>query len=239
MLEEKNVVTKQEIKELINKTERKIDVTDEAVELICEAMNDPEFDGFKFSETMITYQNVLDNCKGSLVDYINAIKFCSYLDANEGNYTDAYIKTFFKRDFVQDRYKFPTGSEEYKQLTSASARYRKTKMVVAIMTQSQVPFHILFQGYRYKAINRLVYEMDNAHLPKDRINAAKEILNFTAPPENYKIEIDLNKKEDNVIDRYENALKKLVEEQSNLISNGKDIKSVANVNIVEAQIVDE
>lgn len=35
------------------------------------------------------------------------------------------------------------------------------------------------------------------------------------------------------------TLKKLVEEQSNLISNGKDIKSVANVNIVEAQMVDE
>lgn len=54
-------------------------------------------------------------------------------------------QTFFKRDFVQDRYKFLLEVEEYKQLTSASARYRKTKMVVAIMTQSQVPFHILFR----------------------------------------------------------------------------------------------
>ena len=85
-------MSKEEISLLFDKIDRKVKVTDEAVTLIHEAINDPEFDGFKFTETMVTYQNVLEGGNGSLVDYLNAIKFCSYLESNEGNYTDAYIK---------------------------------------------------------------------------------------------------------------------------------------------------
>lgn len=231
-------ISKEEIALLFSKIDRKIEVTDEAVDIIHEAMNDPEFDGFKFSETMVTYQNVLEGGRGSLVDYLNAVKFCSYMESNEGNCTDAYIKTFWNRDFVQDRVNSPTGSPEYKQITSAATRYRKSKLVVAILTQSQIPFYILFQGYREKAMNRLVYEMDNAHLSKDRIAAAKEVLANSTPPDELQIKLDFGNSKENIVDRYEKAMQRMVEEQAKLISKGGDVKGIANAKVVEAEVVE-
>lgn len=229
---------KEEISSLFSKLDKKISVTDEAVEIIHEAINTPEFDGFKFTETMVTYQNVLEGTSGSLVDYLNAVKFCSFLEANDGNYTDAYIKTFWKRDFIQSRKNAPTNSVEYKQITSAATRYRKSKMVVSILTQSQVPFYILFQGYREKAMKRLVYEMDNAALPKDRINAAKEVLAASTPPEELQVKVDFNEDKENIVDRYEKAMQKMVEAQRNMINAGAKIEDITNVEIVETEVLE-
>ena len=116
----KQEITKEKLQELFRSNNRKINITDEALDLINQAVNDPVFDGFKLMETMITYQNVLEGSNAPLVDYINAIKFTSFLEANEGNYTDAYIKTFWSRDFIQDRVYASTDSDEYKQITSAA-----------------------------------------------------------------------------------------------------------------------
>ena len=237
----KQEITKEKLQELFRSNNRKINITDEALDLINQAVNDPVFDGFKLMETMVTYQNVLEGSNAPLVDYINAIKFTSFLEANEGNYTDAYIKTFWSRDFIQDRVYASTDSDEYKQITSAANRYRKSKLVTKIITQSEIPFYILFQGYRYKALNRLVYEMEHAHLPKDRINAADKVLQHTAPPEEMKLQLDLGVKdnENNIVAQYEKAMQRLATEQRLAIKNSANADEVVNVKLVEAEIVDE
>lgn len=210
----------------INK--KKFIVTDEALDLVNESISNPEFDGFKFIDTMITYQSALANDRVNFLEYINAIRFCAFLEANEGNITDAYIKAFIHRDFVKTRYTQDTNSEAYRQLASAAARYRKSPVVINILTQAEVPLYLMFQGYRYKAVQRLVYEMEKAPLAKDRVMAADKLLFHLKPPENLKIELDVGVKQDNIVNQYESMLENMVKEQKKLLANGMDLKSVAN-----------
>ena len=81
---------------------KEMKVSDEAVRIINEMISDPEFDGHRLKETMQQYQDALLNKQTvNLEHYANAIRFCSYLETNGGNATQAYIKTFKHRDFVK------------------------------------------------------------------------------------------------------------------------------------------
>jgi hypothetical protein len=78
----------------------------------------------------------------------------------------------------------PTTSQKYTELTSAASRYRRSKIVVDILTLAAVPFELMFTGMRYKAVGLLFNEMKTADYAKDRINAAKELLAATKGPDN-------------------------------------------------------
>lgn len=94
-------ITAENIYEWFDKSVKdKVIITDEAIALIKKSIDDPSFDGFRFIDTMITYQHAITNTKTNLEDYLNAIRFCSFLEVNEGNATKAYIQTFSHREFV-------------------------------------------------------------------------------------------------------------------------------------------
>ena len=59
---------------------KKNTITEETVKLINDAMNDPQFSGEEFINTMLDYQNVLATSSASFKEYVNAIKFCAYLE---------------------------------------------------------------------------------------------------------------------------------------------------------------
>ena len=225
---------------------RKLTVTDEVVKLVNESIDDPIYDGAKFVDTVITYKNVLDDLDSSykvtLEDYINAIRFCSYLEAYRGRIKDAYQAAFAHRDFVKNNRDCPVGSKEYKNIDYAAQRYRKTPLVSKILAQSEIPLYLMYQGYRYAAVETLAEEMRTAKLSKDRISAADRLLVHLKPPEG----IDINVKvgsgtdtRDSIVSTYERAMAQLVEQQRALIMNGGDIKQIANAKIVDADIVDD
>ena len=178
---------------------RKNTITDEIVEIINKSQDDPEFQGESLLQTAITYENVMMNNKAGIKEYIDAIRFCAYLISLEDNYTEAYKKTFSYRDFVKNRLDATPDSSKYRELTNAASRYRRSKLVVDLLTFSQVPLDILFSGYRYKAIGVLANEMETAAYSRDRIAAAKELLLAVKGPENKKIELDIGIKESSAI----------------------------------------
>lgn len=229
-------VTAAKLKELFPK--KKGTITEELVGLINEVQSEPEFNGSKFVDTLYTYQNVMLKNSGNMEQYIDAIRFCAYVEAGN-NSIDAYKKTFIRRDFVQNRLRVGTQSPEYKELTSATTRFRKSPMVVDILTQADVPLYLMFQGERYRAVAKLVEEMDNATYSKDRINAAKAVLENVKPPDNIQIEMDIGVKESDAIAELRRATQELASKQLSEIKSGGSVKTIAESTIVEAEIADE
>ena len=139
-------VTKADLQNAI--PDRKNAITDELVDLINQIQTEPEFQGETMMQTMITYQNALKGARVSMRAYVNAIRFCAYLVSMDDNYTEAYKRTFYDTDFVKVRANVSTSDPRYAELTSAASRYRRSKLVVDILTLSQVPLDMLFAGYR-------------------------------------------------------------------------------------------
>lgn len=214
-------------------------ITDETVELISAANNDPNFNGDEFLNTMYDYENVMYKNKASLKEYITALKFCAYLEAEGDNYTEAYKRARANDEFVIARRDADTSSDQYRELTYAASRYRKTPMVRDILTQADMPLYLMFQGARYKAVKTLADEMIGAAYSKDRINAADKLLTHVKPPENAKIELDIGVQTENIIDRYESMINDLVKTQRQQIADGGDLKDVTNVDIIHKEHIED
>lgn len=171
--------------------EKKKTITPELVDMLNAANNDPSFNGDEFIEQMITYKSIMLDGQHSFKDYINALKFCAFLEATD-NATEAYKKARATDQFVIERANAPTDSVGYRELTSVASRYRRDSMLVKkILTQSDMPLYLMFQGARYKAVTVLANEMETAPLSRDRISAAKELLANVKPPENVQVEIGI------------------------------------------------
>lgn len=199
---------------------KKNTVTQEAVDIINNSLNDPEFQGESLLQTASIYESVLKGSRASIPEYLNAIRFCSYMITNGSNYTEAYKKVFIDRDFVQNRINLPTDSPQYGELTSAASRYRRTKLVTDILTASQVPLDLIFTGQRYKAISVLADVMEHGKYDRDRVNAAKELLAATKGPENLKIELDVGVKEDSAVQQLNDQLGQMAARQMAMLEAG-------------------
>lgn len=214
-------------------------ITPELVELINTANNDPEFNGNEFIDTMITYQGVMNKNKASIEDFVKAVKFCAYLEAEEGNYTQAYIKSRMGEEFVMARMNQPTDSSLYKQLTYAASRYRSQSPIVRdLLIQASMPEHLLYRSARHAAFGTLYTEMTTAQYSKDRINAADKLLVHTAPPQEIKMELDIGVKEDSIIDKYKSMINELVSTQKEKIVAGGDLKAITNIAIIKTDSSD-
>lgn len=200
---------------------RKNSVTQEIVDIFNESLNQPEFQGEELLQSAITYEKVLQGVGGvGLKDYINALRFCAYLVTVDDNYTEAYTKTFYMRDFVKERVGADTKSVEYRELTTAASRYRKSRLVVDILTVSQVPLDMMFTGARYKAVAVLADRMENSRLDRDKINAAKELLAATKGPEHVKMALDVGVQENSATQNLMDQLTAIAVRQRGLIESG-------------------
>jgi hypothetical protein len=222
---------------------RKNSVTQEAVDIINKAINDPEFQGESLLHTAINYESVLQRNRASIPEYLNAIRFCSYMISNDDNFTEAYKKVFWERDFVKERANAPTESTKYKELTSAASRYRKSKLVVDILTVSQVPLDLMFTGARMKAAGVLAELMMTAKYDKDRIAAADKLLQHTAGPETRKIELELGVKQDSAVQQLNEQLALMAAKQKAMLEVDagklKDFGAMkVQADIIDAEIIE-
>lgn len=216
-------------------------VTQEAVDIINSSVNDPEFQGESLLQTASIYESVLKGSRASVPEYLNAIRFCAYMMTNEENYTEAYKKVFMDRDFVKQRMMLPTDSPKYAELTSAASRYRRTKLVVDILTVSQVPLDMIFSGYRYKALGVLAEIMIDGRYDRDRVSAAKELLAATRS-ESTKIALEIGPSAGAVSmqEQLDKQLTALARNQQLLLEAGHSIvdvqKTGVNLDIIEGSL---
>ena len=234
-------VTKEQILEHF--PEKSKTVTDELVTLINQAQEDPQFDVLTMFDQMISYKDVMYNNSGSMTDYVNAIKFCSYLEVCDDNYTQAYIRTFSYRDAVKSRMHMPTSSKEYKELTSMASQYRRTPMVISILTISDAPLRLLTRGLQFKALKVLADEMITAYHSKDRITAADKLLVHSRAQEEKtgKVEINIGmgaeatKQHNSILEQLQETAKL----QKALLEQGLDISQVQKLGIKREEIIED
>lgn len=218
---------------------KKRTITEETAQIINDANGDPTFNGDEFMSTLIDYQNVMASCSGSMREYINAVKFCAYLEAESYNITEAYRRARSADDFVKARIGVATDSAEYKELTSAASRYHKTPMVRQILTQSDMPLYLMFQGARYQAVSVLADQMMNARFDKDRINAADKLLLHVKPPENVQIELDIGVKENSAVQQLNDQLAQLASSQKvHLEAGSTELGTLGSMKVRDSDILD-
>ena len=181
-------VTLEELKQKF--PSKKNTITEETVDAVNEVMAHQDFDGRTFLEHLVDYQHCMIDGRVGFGEFLNAMKFCAYLESTS-NLVEAYKKARSQDAFVQERMNAPTDSVAYSELSSAASRYRRSKLVRQILTQSDMPLYLMFQGERYKAVAVLAREMQTAAYSRDRISAAKELLAAVKPPENVQIELGI------------------------------------------------
>lgn len=216
-------------------------ITDETVEMLNEALSNPDFDSALFLDQLVDYQSVMQDTSASFQEYINAVKFCAYLETN-CTITEAYKKARANDKFVQDRWNAPSNSAEYNELTNAASRYRKSKVVRQLLMQSDMPLYLMFQAERYKAVMVLAKEMTDAAYSKDRISAAKELLAAVKTPDNIQIElgVGLSKQAQDIQTQLFEQLAQISAVQHARLVSGEAITAVQRVGIktdfVEAEV---
>ncbi len=236
------LVTLEDVKKVMPAKSKAI--TQEAVDIINASRNDPEFQGESLLKTACIYESVLKGARATLPEYLNAIRFCAYISTEQSSYVEAYKKVFQDRDFVKERWDLATDDTKYIELCSAASRYRKTKLVVDILTASQVPLDMIFSGYRYKAIGVLADIMQTSKYDRDKINAAKELLAATKGADNVKIELDVGVQETSAVAQLNEQLAEMAAKQKMMLEAGaSDLKDFGSMKVVEeieeGEVVDE
>lgn len=219
---------------------RKNAITQELVDVLNEVKDEAEFQGEPLLNTAVVYEKLMINNKASVREFVDAIRFCAYLVTMDDNYTEAYKKTFYYRDFVKERISADTKSIKYAELTSAASRYRRNnKLVADLLVYSQAPLEIMFLGWRYKAVGVLADTMMNAKLDRDKINAAKELLVATKGPETKRIELDIGVKESSAIASLNEQLSVMAGKQVMLLESGaRELSDFGSLKPKQEDVVD-
>lgn len=219
---------------------RKNAITQELVDVLNEVKDEAEFQGEPLLNTAVVYEKLMINNKASVREFVDAIRFCAYLVTMDDNYTEAYKKTFYYRDFVKERISADTKSIKYAELTSAASRYRRNnKLVADLLVYSQAPLEIMFLGWRYKAVGVLADTMMNAKLDRDKINAAKELLVATKGPETKRIELDIGVKENSAIASLNEQLSVMAGTQVMLLESGaRELSDFGSLKPKQEDVVD-
>ena len=194
-------------------------VTQEIVDIINKVQEEPEFQGESLVQTMVTYQSVLQKAKVGIKEYISAIRFCAYLISMDDNYTEAYKRTYYDRKFVKDRVTLDTSDPRYGELTSAASRYRRSKLVVDILTLSQVPMELMFAGLRYKAVGVLANVMMTAKYDRDKVAAATQLL-LATKSDNIKVDLDIKVSENSAVTDLRTQLAQMAATQTAYLQSG-------------------
>ena len=220
--------------------QRKGAITYELAELVNEANSSEDFSGDEFIDTLISYKDVMIDGSYGLKEYITAVKFCAYLVAEDDNNVEAYKRARADEDFVKERLSAKAGTPEYNVLSSAASRYRQSKIVRSILTASQMPLYLMFQGERYRAVEVLANEMRTAAYSKDRIAAADKLLTHVKPPDNLQVELAIGPNKE-AIDLSAQLSKQLAESvalQRSLLERGVDLKEATKLGIKLNDVVD-
>ena len=224
-------VTKEQLQKAF--PSKKSAITDELVEIFNKSQSEPEFQGESLLQTAITYEQVMQNNRMSIREYVDAIRFCAYMISVDDNITEAYIKTFSYRPFVYEKMHMPKDSPEYGAIMAAASRYRKENRAVRdILSLSQVPFELMFGGARMKAVMVLADIMENGRFDRDRINAAKELLAATkSDTQKVTLEVGPNAAAVGMMQSLNDQLAKMAEVQQQQLLNGGCIKDVQKIGI--------
>lgn len=204
-------------------------VNQKLVDTVNQLVQDPEMREI-YRENLLSYTNVLDKGKFKLTSYLDAVRYVSYKLLGETN-IKSYIKTFPQK---YTNWK-ATGVKDA-DIAKYVHGYNKSKLVNLIWEQSMVPFHVINQDARQKALNVQIELMMNANSEKVRSEAANSVLNHLTPPASNKMELEISHKDTNELKDLRNAVQDLATAQKQAINSGiMSAKEVAHSVVIEGE----
>jgi len=223
-------LTREQLRQAAPKSLRH-NITDELVKTVNDLTFDPEI-AEEYRDNVMGYLDVLADGRWKFSDYINAVKYVSYKLRGD-TAMQAYTKTFPERVSRL----LAKGQYDYSGWVTS---YSKSKLLIEIINRSMIPTHILNADIYQKAINIQAQLMVTAKSEKVQTDAANSLLNHLRPPENTKLEIDMNIKQQDGIGELTKATLELVKAQKLSIESGaRTAKDIAHsAVIVEGEVID-
>lgn len=223
-----------------NFPERRQTITQEHVDMLNKATEDPEFNLQMMLDEMVSYKDVMLNNSMTMTNYLRAVKFVSYLPQTKWNVTEAYRKAFPDDGVVQRAYGKPSTDPAYEVLVSQATRYSRTPGVKQLQVQSDLPLDYMLMGERMKMLAVLSEEATTANYSKDRITAADKFLTHTKTIETANIKMEIGPTSDsvNLQSVLENQLSAMMKVQKMQLEAGMPIENVQKIG-VNLEEVDE
>ena len=194
--------------------------------------------------TLLEYRNLLEHTKNkSLSELLMGIKYVSYIHSGE-NVLEAYCKSHSFYKHIQEYMLGTLDKQEKQKLKEALEReatiYSKSQFILKLTNTLDFPLHLLYNGYRYQAIESLRKDMMNSPRAQDRITAADKLLTHLNPNVTQtNVNIRIGEDSKSLIDTYQEALAMLANKKLEMIDSGKNLKEVTNLHIHENVIEGE
>ena len=201
--------------------------TDELADLINQISTDPLV-AEQIRDNFLSYTSVLKEGKYKVEDYLNAVAYCSYKLMGDSN-QDAYFKTFPQRYA-----NLMAAGRTPKEISSYVSAYAKGQLVNKIMEQTLVPSWVLNQ-HMYQAALKTQFNLmnDGSVSAKVRSDAADSLLNHLSKPKEAGPLINIDLAESSGMNELKDAMKKMAEQQQQLIHAGMATKEIAAQDIVD------
>lgn len=175
------------------------------------------------------YIHVIQGGKYKAMDYLNAVKFCTFILAGYNN-KDAYYLAFPDR-----ARKFVANAVQPKDIQNLVNGYKRGKLVKTILEQSITPSWIVNQDVYQDAINAQYKLMKTAKSEMVRQNAAACLISELSPPKETKMSIGVSEGSKDTLDSLTSAIRQYSELQSRSLNSGNStLKDVAHSQIVDA-----
>ncbi len=230
----KDQLSLQELRNAVPKKSKNT-VTQELVDTINQMAYDEEFMQ-DYRNNILGYVGILKDGRYKVTDYLNAVRYVSFRLMGNNKIT-SYIKTF------PDRYeKFLLKGASAKTISSYSTSYSKGELVIQLLEQSMVPVYIMNQDMFQEALNKQKSIMNNDEASfKVQSDAANSLLTHLKPPEEKKVDIQIDVKQHSYIDDLRKSAEEFAEKQVNSIAAGeKTAQEIAHSkHVIEHEPEDE
>jgi hypothetical protein len=194
--------------------------TDDFVAKINSLGGDPDA-AERIRENFVGFATVLKDGKFKTQDYLNAVTYVSFKLMNCTN-IEAWQKTFPKRhaDLV-------ARNAPQKDQSAIAAAYHRTKLVAAILEQSLIPVHVMCHDIYMEAIRTQARLMKTASSEFVQTQAAASLIQALKTPEVKKHQLQIDVAESSGMAEMREAMKKMAEQQQEMIAAGVPIKQIA------------
>lgn len=229
MVASPNAMTLEQFKEALPDQMKK-NINIDVVNGINSLLSDPDM-AEQYRDNLLGYTHVMKEGKFKLTSYVSAVKYVTQKLAGKNN-QDAYMATFPDKwaDWVQR-------GVSSKDISSYVSVYNSSKLVNLVLEQTLVPNWILNQDIRQKAINHLSTLMVSAQSEKVQAEAAIGLLTHLKMPEKLKVQLDLEVKENSVMDQLQKASLGLAERMQAMVATGTwSAQDLLDEKVIEGEV---
>lgn len=212
-------------------------VGEETVQEIQKLAEDPDY-GEEFLQTYMDHLNVLkDLPRTNHQQYLNAIKFFSLVEMGN-SLTDAYIKVFPDRYTARNRNR-PESERGKDIMRGEASRYNNTVLVNEIRKVAAVPIQLIHRHLLHEAILENANLMRTARSEMVRQKAADTLIRELKPSEDHVVAFKVEDGATSVIEELRQATERLASAERQSVLAGVPMKSIAERNIIEGEVVED